>query len=112
MSDSKTRPAVMADVARRAGVSHQTVSRVLNDHPNVRPETRERVRRAIDELAYRRNSSARALVTRRTNTLGVVAFDTTLYGPASPAPARLRPLRRELPPAGRQVPRPRFVAVR
>jgi len=83
MSDSKTRPAVMADVARRAGVSHQTVSRVLNDHPNVRPETRERVRRAIDELAYRRNSSARALVTRRTNTLGVVAFDTTLYGPAS-----------------------------
>jgi DNA-binding LacI/PurR family transcriptional regulator len=83
MSDSKIRPAVMADVARRAGVSHQTVSRVLNDHPNVRPETRERVLRAIEELAYRRNSSARALVTRRTNTLGVVAFDTTLYGPAS-----------------------------
>jgi DNA-binding LacI/PurR family transcriptional regulator len=73
----------MADVARRAGVSHQTVSRVLNDHPNVRPETRERVLQAIEELAYRRNSSARALVTRRTNTLGVVAFDTTLYGPAS-----------------------------
>lgn len=83
MSDAKARPAVMADVARRAGVSHQTVSRVLNDHPNVRPETRERVLRAIEELAYRRNSSARALVTRRTNTLGVVAFDTTLYGPAS-----------------------------
>jgi DNA-binding LacI/PurR family transcriptional regulator len=83
MSDAKTRPAVMADVARRAGVSHQTVSRVLNDHPNVRPETRERVLQAITELAYRRNSSARALVTRRTNTLGVVAFDTTLYGPAS-----------------------------
>lgn len=73
----------MADVARRAGVSHQTVSRVLNEHPSVRPETKERVLRAIDELAYRRNSSARALVTRRTNTLGVIAFDTTLYGPAS-----------------------------
>ncbi|HEX6327916.1 MAG TPA: LacI family DNA-binding transcriptional regulator [Jiangellaceae bacterium] len=83
MPDARTRPAVMADVARRAGVSHQTVSRVLNDHPNVRPETRERVLQAIEELAYRRNSSARALVTRRTNTLGVVAFDTTLYGPAS-----------------------------
>lgn len=83
MPDAKTRPAVMADVARRAGVSHQTVSRVLNDHPNVRPETKERVMQAIEELAYRRNSSARALVTRRTNTLGVVAFDTTLYGPAS-----------------------------
>jgi DNA-binding LacI/PurR family transcriptional regulator len=83
MPEAQARPAVMADVARRAGVSHQTVSRVLNDHPNVRPETKERVLQAIDELAYRRNSSARALVTRRTNTLGVVAFDTTLYGPAS-----------------------------
>ncbi|PRY02290.1 LacI family DNA-binding transcriptional regulator [Allonocardiopsis opalescens] len=74
---------VMADVARVAGVSHQTVSRVLNDHPNVRPATRERVLAAIEQLGYRRNSSARALVTRRTQTLGVVAFDTRQYGPAS-----------------------------
>jgi DNA-binding LacI/PurR family transcriptional regulator len=74
---------IMADVARSAGVSHQTVSRVLNNHPNVRPATRERVLAAIEQLGYRRNSSARALVTRRTRTLGVVAFDTTLYGPAS-----------------------------
>lgn len=81
--DFAGRPPVMADVARRAGVSHQTVSRVLNNHPNVREATRDRVLQAIDELAYRRNSSARALVTRRTQTLGVVAFDTTLYGPAS-----------------------------
>ncbi|RCV48410.1 LacI family transcriptional regulator [Marinitenerispora sediminis] len=73
----------MADVARLAGVSHQTVSRVLNGHPNVRDATRERVRAAIEELGYRRNSSARALVTRRTNVLGVIAVDTTLYGPAS-----------------------------
>ncbi|NED95310.1 LacI family DNA-binding transcriptional regulator [Phytoactinopolyspora alkaliphila] len=73
----------MADVAKVAGVSHQTVSRVLNDHPNVRPETRDRVLAAIAQLGYRRNLSARALVTRQTNTLGVVAFDTTLYGPAS-----------------------------
>lgn len=77
------RSPVMTDVARIAGVSHQTVSRVLNEHPHVRPETRQRVLDAIDELSYRRNSTARALVTRRTNTLGVVAFDTTLYGPAS-----------------------------
>lgn len=77
------RSPVMADVAKIAGVSHQTVSRVLNDHPNVRATTRERVLAAIDQLGYRRNLSARALVTRRTNTLGVVAFDTTLYGPAS-----------------------------
>jgi len=77
------RPPVMADVATRAGVSHQTVSRVLNDHPNVRAETRERVLAAIRELGYRRNMVARALVTRHTRTLGVVSFDTTLYGPAS-----------------------------
>ncbi|WP_344917261.1 LacI family DNA-binding transcriptional regulator [Streptosporangium oxazolinicum] len=73
----------MADVATRAGVSHQTVSRVLNDHPNVRAETRDRVLAAIRELGYRRNMVARALVTRHTRTLGVVGFDTTLYGPAS-----------------------------
>jgi DNA-binding LacI/PurR family transcriptional regulator len=74
---------VMADVARAAGVSHQTVSRVLNGSANVRPETRDRVIRAVRELDYRRNSMARALVTGRSRTLGVVSFDTTLYGPAS-----------------------------
>lgn len=79
----RPRPVAMTDVARRAGVSHQTVSRVLNGHLHVRESTRERVRAAIDELGYRRNSSARALVTRQTQTLGVIAFDTTLYGPAS-----------------------------
>ncbi|WP_084958055.1 LacI family DNA-binding transcriptional regulator [Thermoactinospora rubra] len=73
----------MADVAKLAGVSHQTVSRVLNDHPNVRSETRTRVLEAIDRLGYRRNMVARALVTRHSRTLGVVSFDTTLYGPAS-----------------------------
>jgi DNA-binding LacI/PurR family transcriptional regulator len=73
----------MADVARLAGVSHQTVSRVLDDHPNVRSATRARVTAAIGELGYRRNSSARALANGRTRTLGVVASDTTLYGPAS-----------------------------
>lgn len=73
----------MADVARLAGVSHQTVSRVLNNHPNVRPETRERVLVAVDTLHYRRNPAARALVTSRTQMLGVVAFGTRLHGPAS-----------------------------
>ncbi|HEY0618040.1 MAG TPA: LacI family DNA-binding transcriptional regulator [Kribbella sp.] len=84
MSSSEPRRSpVMADVAQLAGVSHQTVSRVLNHHPNVRGETRERVLAAIDKLGYRRNFAARALVTRQTRTLGVVSFDTTLYGPAS-----------------------------
>jgi DNA-binding LacI/PurR family transcriptional regulator len=78
-----SRPPVMADVARLAGVSHQTVSRVLNNHPNVRPLTRDRVLAAIRELAYRPNAAARTLVTRRTHTLGVITADTMLYGPAS-----------------------------
>ncbi len=79
----RRRAAVMSDVGRLAGVSHQTVSRVINGSPNVRPETRERVLVAMRELDYRPNSVARALVTGRSRTLGVVSFDTILYGPAS-----------------------------
>lgn len=77
------RPPVMADVGRLAGVSHQTVSRVINGSRHVSPDTRERVLAAMAELGYRPNSIARALVTGRSQTLGVVSFDTTLYGPAS-----------------------------
>jgi len=73
----------MADVARLAGVSHQTVSRVLHDSPNVRRETRDRVLSAIRQLDYRPNTMARALVTGRSKTLGVISPDTTFYGPAS-----------------------------
>jgi DNA-binding LacI/PurR family transcriptional regulator len=81
--DGMSRPPVMADVARLAGVSHQTVSRVLNEHPNVRPLTRDKVLAAIQQLAYRPNAAARTLVTRRTHTLGVICADTLLYGPTS-----------------------------
>lgn len=77
------RPPAMSDVAALAGVSHQTVSRVLNDHPSVRPETRARVLEAIARLGYRRNVAARALVTRRTGTLGVVTSGSALFGPSS-----------------------------
>ncbi|HWE08310.1 MAG TPA: LacI family DNA-binding transcriptional regulator [Solirubrobacteraceae bacterium] len=78
------RPAVMSDVGRLAGVSHQTVSRVINGSRHVSPATRERVLAAMRELGYRPNSIARALATgRRTRTVGVVTFDTSLYGPAS-----------------------------
>ena len=80
---SRTRAPVMSDVGRLAGVSHQTVSRVINGSPHVRPETRDRVLAAMEELGYRPNPVARALVTGRSRTLGVVSFDTTLYGPAS-----------------------------
>jgi DNA-binding LacI/PurR family transcriptional regulator len=78
-----TRPAVMVDVARLAGVSHQTVSRVLNGHPSVRPDTKDRVLRAVSELGYRPNALARGLAKRRSRVLGVVSFDTILFGPAS-----------------------------
>jgi DNA-binding LacI/PurR family transcriptional regulator len=81
--ETRRRTAVMADVARLAGVSHQTVSRVINDSAHVRPETRRRVLAAMRTLDYRPNPAARALVTGRSRTLGVVSFDTTLYGPAS-----------------------------
>lgn len=73
----------MNDVAELAGVSHQTVSRVLNAHPNVRQQTRLRVQAAMTELGYRPNRAARALVTGRSQIVGVVAQNSTLYGPAS-----------------------------
>lgn len=79
----RPRPPAMSDVAARAGVSHQTVSRVLNDHPSVRPETRERVLEAITALGYRRNTAARALVTRRSGTIGVVTTGSPYFGPTS-----------------------------
>jgi DNA-binding LacI/PurR family transcriptional regulator len=69
----------MMDVAREAGVSHVTVSRVLNDHPSVRPETRARVEAAIEKLGYRPNSVARALKSRHSSTIGVVLAGEELY---------------------------------
>jgi len=83
MPSGPTGRPVMADVAKLAGVSHQTVSRVLNGHPNVSRATRKEVQAAIRELGYRRNAAARALVTGRTHTLGVISFDNTIFGPAS-----------------------------
>lgn len=79
----RRRPAVMADVGRLAGVSHQTVSRVINGSEHVSPRTRERVLSAMRELGYRPNTIARALATGRTRTVGIVTFETSLYGPAS-----------------------------
>src|SRR5262245_61255421 len=73
----------MTDVARLAGVSHQTVSRVLNEHPNVREQTRLRVRAAIAQLGYRPNKAARALVTGKSQQIGVIAQNSSLFGPSS-----------------------------
>lgn len=73
----------MYDVAARAGVSHQTVSRVLNGFGSIRPETRDRVLSAISELGYRRNVAARTLATSRSRAIGVLAPAVTDYGPTS-----------------------------
>jgi DNA-binding LacI/PurR family transcriptional regulator len=83
--DDKARVATIFDVARLAGVSHQTVSRVLNDLPNVRPATRARVEQAIKQLRYVPSPAARALVTRRTRTLGLIVTGAPDYGPSSTA---------------------------
>jgi DNA-binding LacI/PurR family transcriptional regulator len=80
--DGVSRARIMSDVAARAGVSHQTVSRVVNGHPNVAPSTRARVERAIAELGYRPNPAARALVTGSTRTIGLVTVYLDQYGPA------------------------------
>jgi len=84
---ARGRGANIFDVARLAGVSHQTVSRVINDMPNVRPSTRGRVERAIAQLQYSPSPAARALVTRRTRTIGLVCPAISDYGPTSIAMA-------------------------
>ena len=78
-----TSSVVMVDVAREAGVSQKTVSRVVNQAPHVRPEVRRRVLEAIDQLGYRPNVAARTLVTQRTHLIGVVAVGLPLFGPAA-----------------------------
>jgi DNA-binding LacI/PurR family transcriptional regulator len=72
----------MTDVAERAGVSYQTVSRVLNEPGRVKPDTRERVEVAILELGYTRNRAARALKTTRSSLIGVLTDGSSLFGPA------------------------------
>ncbi|MFF6961325.1 MULTISPECIES: substrate-binding domain-containing protein [unclassified Streptomyces] len=74
-----SRPPGMADVARVAGVSAQTVSRALAGHPNVQDKTRAKVLAAVDQLGYRRNNAARMLSSGRSRTIGVVTLQTSFY---------------------------------
>ena len=73
----------MFEVAKLAGVSHQTVSRVINHSPDVSDATREKVQRAIDQLGYRPSNSARALASHRSRTIGLIAGGQHFYGPIS-----------------------------
>ncbi len=65
------------DIARIAGVSEATVSRVINNAPNVRPITREKVQKAIEELNYYPNSLARGMRSKKTNSIGLILADIT-----------------------------------
>lgn len=80
--NGRSRGPTMLDVGRLAGVSHQTVSRVLNGDPAVRPELLRRVQQAIQALGYTRNTAARALASRRSMSLGVVAYGLAQHGPS------------------------------
>lgn len=80
---ARRRPPGMTDVARLAGVSQKTVSRVVNNERYVSAEAREKVLRAARELDFRPNTAARALITGRFGRFGVVSRGTALYGPAS-----------------------------
>ena len=79
----KVRAPSIRDVARLADVSHQTVSRVLNNHPSIRESTRQRVLQVMKELQYRPNPAARALVTSRSRTIGILTSQTSHHGPAT-----------------------------
>jgi LacI family transcriptional regulator len=72
----------LKDVAKLAGVSTKTVSRVVNNQGEISKETRERVQAAIEQLGYRPNVLARSLIHQRTNTLGVVAWGIDYFGPS------------------------------
>jgi LacI family transcriptional regulator len=68
-------PVTIYDVAREAGVSMATVSRVVNGNPNVKPLTRKKVLGAIERLGYRPNAVARGLASKKTTTVGVIIPD-------------------------------------
>jgi len=68
-------PTTLADIARALGVSKMTVSRAINNHPEIRPETRARILDAAQRMNYRPNQFARALTTNRSYLLGVVVPD-------------------------------------
>ena len=74
--------ATIKEVASAAGVSTQTVSRVINERPDVSPETRKRVQEVIKTLSYQPSALARSLISQRSHTLGVVTSGLRHIGPA------------------------------
>lgn len=81
MTNSRSESVTIVQVAQEAGVSAQTVSRVLNNRPDVSAATRERILGVIERLNYKPNAIARGLVQRKTHSLGVIAAGLEKYGP-------------------------------
>jgi len=81
--EARAKQPTMADVAALAGVSPQTVSRVMRGHPNVSEVTRLQVEAAVERTGYRRTGLARALVTGRSMTIGVLTHESNAYSGAS-----------------------------
>src|ERR1700730_5044637 len=81
-SPADARRPTLNDVAKMLGLSQQTVSRVINNHPRVLPETRERVLQAINAMGDKPNQAARFLANRRSTLIGLVTDDPGVYGPA------------------------------
>ena len=81
MDQMKKQPTIK-DVAKAAGVSIQTVSRVINNRPDVASETRKRIQRIITEVDYRPNAIARSLSTQRTYNFGLVTSGLEFIGPS------------------------------
>ena len=79
---SKVKRVTIKDVAAAAGVSTQTVSRVINDRPDVADNTRQHVREVIQRLGYRPSALARSMIRRRSYTLGVVTAGLSYIGPS------------------------------
>ena len=79
MAEYESAKATINDVANAAGVSKKTVSRVINNEPNVKPETRERVQRTMLELNYYPNMSARSLASKRSYLVAMLYFDMGAY---------------------------------
>ncbi len=81
MRQKVSRPTIK-EVAAASGVSTQTISRVINERPDVSPETRKRVQEVINKLGYRPSALARSLIRRRSHTLGVVTAGLNYTGPS------------------------------
>ncbi|MBL0885211.1 LacI family DNA-binding transcriptional regulator [Myceligenerans indicum] len=77
------KPATIYDVAKAAGVSHQTVARYLRGYQGIRPATRERVVAALEELDYRPNLTARSLTTGRSHRIGALTHEIDKHGPSN-----------------------------